>query len=87
MPQEPWHPGKDAKPDRVIQLNCGEVRTDASYKATRTWENFNNHGTKMILLSDELWSVANNAKSFENGSKSTIRNNLGLDKRSDVYLI
>ena len=29
--------GKDDKPDRVIQLNCGEVRTNASYKATRTW--------------------------------------------------
>ena len=22
MPQEPQHPGKDAKPDCVIQLNC-----------------------------------------------------------------
>ena len=87
MPQEPWHPGKDAKPDRVIQLNCGEVRTHASYKATRTWENFNNRGTKMILLSDELWSIANNSKSFANGSKSIIRNNLGLYKRSDIYLI
>ena len=21
MPQEPWHPGQGAKPDRVIQLN------------------------------------------------------------------
>ena len=44
MPQEPWHPGKGAKPDHVIQLNCGEVRTHASYKTTRTWENFNNRG-------------------------------------------
>ena len=25
MPQEPWRPGNDAKPDRIIQLNCGEV--------------------------------------------------------------
>ena len=50
----PWHPGKDAKPDRVIQLSCREVRTDASYKATRTWEDFNNRGIKMILPSDEL---------------------------------
>ena len=32
MPQEPWHPRKDAKPDHVIQLNCGEVRTHSSYK-------------------------------------------------------
>ena len=45
MPQEPWHLGKGAKPDRVIQLNCGEVRTHASYKTTRTWENFDNRGT------------------------------------------
>ena len=36
MPQEPWHSGKAAKPDRVIQPNCGEVHTDASYKITRT---------------------------------------------------
>ena len=52
--QETRHPGKDAKLDRVIQLNCGEVHTHASYKATRTWENFNSHGTKMIVLSDKL---------------------------------
>ena len=50
LPQEPWHPGKDAKPDRVIQLNRGEVRTHASYKATRTWENFNNRGTKIHVI-------------------------------------
>ena len=54
MPQEPRHPGKDSKLDRVIQLNCREVRTHASYKATRTWENFNNQGAKVILLSEEL---------------------------------
>ena len=54
MPQEPRHPGKVAKPDRVTQLNCGEVRTHGSYKTTRTWENFNNGGTKLILLSDKL---------------------------------
>ena len=52
--RHPWQPGKGAKLDRVIQLNCGEVRTHASYKTTRTWENFNNRGTKMILLSDKL---------------------------------
>ena len=86
MPQEPWHPGKGAKPDCIIQLNCREVRTHASCKTTRTWENFNHRGTKMILLSDELWSIANNSKSFANGSKSII-NNLGLYKRSDIYLI
>ena len=32
----------------------------------------------MILLSDELWSIANNSKSFANGSKLILRNNLGL---------
>ena len=32
MPQEPWHPGKVAKLDHIIQLNCGEVRTHGSYK-------------------------------------------------------
>ena len=85
MPQEPWHSGKDAKPDRVIQLNCGSAPIQV--KATRTWENFNNRGTKMILLSDELWSIANNSKSFANGSKAIIRNNLGLYKHSNIYLI
>ena len=68
MPQQPWHPGKGAKLDRVIQLNYGEVHTHASYKTTRTWENFNNQGTKMILLSDKLWLIANNSKSFASGT-------------------
>ena len=86
MPQEPWHPGKDAKLDRVIQLNFREVDTHASYKATRTWENFKNRVIKIILVSDELWSIANNSKSFASGSKSII-SNLGLYKRSDIYLI
>ena len=31
--------------------------------------------------------IANNSKSFANGSKSLIRNNLGLYKHSDIYLI
>ena len=78
MPEEHWHPGKGAKPDRVIQLSCGEVCTHVSYKTTRTWESFNNRGTKIILLLDELWFITNNCKSFANGSKSIIRNNLGL---------
>ena len=42
MPQEPGHPGESAKADRVIQLNCKEVPTHASYRTTRTWENFDN---------------------------------------------
>ena len=67
MPQKPWHSGKGIKPDRVIQLNYGEVRTHASYKTTRTWEDFNNQGAKMFLLSDELWLIANNSKSFATG--------------------
>ena len=56
MPQEPWHPGKDAKSDRIIQLNCREVHTHASYKTTRTWElqQLRNKLYKMNLLSDKL---------------------------------
>ena len=54
MAQTLWYPGKGAKRDRVIQLNCGEVRTHASYKAARTWKNFNNRGRKMIPLLDEI---------------------------------
>ena len=40
MQQEPWHPGKGAKLDRVIQFNCGEVCTHTSYKPEH--ENLNN---------------------------------------------
>ena len=87
MPQEASHPGKGAKPDRVIQLSCKEMRTHASYKTTRIWENFNNQGTKMILLSDELWPIANNSKSFANRNNSVITNNLGLYKCFDICLI
>ena len=54
MPQEPQNPGKCVKPDHAIQLNCGEMCTRASYKTTRTRENFNNQGIKMILLSGEV---------------------------------
>ena len=32
MPQEPWHPGKGAKLDHVIQLNCREAQTHVNYK-------------------------------------------------------
>ena len=42
---------------------------------------------KMIVPSDELWLIADNSKSFANGSKSVIKNNLGLSKRSNTYLI
>ena len=87
MPQEPWHPEKGAKLDCIIQLNYREVPTHASYKTTRTSENFNNQQIKMILLSDKLWLIANNSKSFANGSKSIIRNTLGLLKHSEIYLI
>ena len=80
MLQETWLPRKHAKPDRVIQQNCGEVRTHASWKITRTWENFNNRGMKMIFLSDEPQLIANNSKCFVNGIKPIIRNNLDLCK-------
>ena len=56
MPQEPWYPGKGAKPGCIIQHNCREVRHHASYKTTRTCEKFNNWGTKMTFLSDKLWN-------------------------------
>ena len=39
MPQELWNPTKDSKPNHVIQLNCGEVCTHASYKTME------DHGT------------------------------------------
>ena len=84
MPQELWHPGKGAKLDHIIQLNCGEVRNHASYKTTGTWENFNNQGRKLILLLDK---IANNSKSFVKGSKSIIKNDLRLCKGSEVYVI
>ena len=34
----------------------------------------------MSLLSDELWLINNNSKSFANESKSILRNNLGTCK-------
>ena len=84
MPQEVWYPGKGAKPDCIVQLNCREVCTHASYKTTRIWANFNNGGAKMFLLSVKLWLIANNSKSFVTG---VIRINLGLHKCSEIYLI
>ena len=80
MPQGPWLPGAGTTPDCVIQLNWGEVGTHASYKITRTWENFNNRETKIIFLSDKSWWTTNNFKSFANAGKSLTGNNLGLCK-------
>ena len=40
--------------------------THVSYKTTKTRKNFNNQETKIILLSDELWLVTNNSRSFVN---------------------
>ena len=73
--------------NRIVLSNstAWEVHTHASYK-TRTWKNFDNRGTKLILLSDELM-IANDSNSFANGSKSVMRNNLCLCKRSEIYLI
>ena len=64
----------------MIHLDCGEVRTHASWKTNKKWENFNSQGTKMSLLSDKLWLIANNSKSFPNGNISILRSNLGLCK-------
>ena len=60
------------------------MRMYASYETTRTWKNFSNKDSKMILLPEELWSIANNSKSFASGSKWII-NNLVLCKRSEIY--
>ena len=86
MPQEPWNAAKAAKPDCVTLLSCGEVRTRASCKITRTWDSFNHREAKMFLLSEELWLIANNSKSIANGSTSMIRSNLRLCKDSEIYL-
>ena len=32
MPQEPWHPGKAAKSDQVMQLNCVKVITQPEHE-------------------------------------------------------
>ena len=48
----------------------------ANVETTKTWDSFNNGGTKMSLLSDELWLIANNYKSFANRSKPIMRSNL-----------
>ena len=96
MSQEPWHPEKGAKPDRVIQLNCGEVCTHASYKTARTWKNFNNWGTKVILLRNEPWLQLTmisilyfliTSIFLQIGSKPITKNNLSLRKCSEIYLI
>ena len=86
-PQVPQHPGKGTESDRIIQLNCGEVHTHASYKTIRKWENFNNRGTKIILRLDKLWLIVTNFKGFANKSNSIIRNIVGWCKRSDIYVI
>ena len=54
-------------PNQIALSSCGEVCTHASYKTTRTWENFNNWGTKIILFPDELWLSASKSKSFVKG--------------------
>ena len=55
---------KGCKYDCTIQPNCRKVHNHGNYKTNRTWETFNNQGTKMIILSDELRLTANNSKSF-----------------------
>ena len=52
MPQEPWHPGKSAEPDHVIQFNCGEVCTHASYIKERE------HG-RNSTTEEQKWSMVN----------------------------
>ena len=78
--------------ERVLNriVLCNSIRgkwMPTQVKTTRTWENFNNREAKTILLSEKLLLIANNSKNFVNGSKSIIRNNLGLCKRSEIYFI
>ena len=80
LSQETWLPRKLAEPDRIIQLNCREVCTHASWKITRTRKNFNNREARMIFLSDELQLIANNSRCFVNRIKPIIRSNLDLFK-------
>ena len=76
--------GKGDKLNCVIQLNCREVHTHASYTTARTWENFNTRGTKNNPPFRQ--TMINNSHSFANRSKSITRNNLGLCKHSEIYL-
>ena len=43
MPQEPWHPGKGAKPDRVIQLDLGKCAPMQVIKQPE-------HGRKLLFF-------------------------------------
>ena len=44
-----------AKPDHLIQVNYWEVHTHASCGTASIWQSFKHWGTKLFLLSDELW--------------------------------
>ena len=56
LPQEFGHTGSH------YPTKLREVCTHASCKTTRTWESFNNRGTKWPL--EELWLTTNNSKNF-----------------------
>ena len=80
IPQEHGHSRKGAKSDHIIQLNCRKVHNHAGYKKTE-------HEKQLRNKNDKLWLVTNISKCFGNVSKSIIRNNLDLYKRSEIYLI
>ena len=61
IPQKPWHPGRGAKPDCIIHLNCREVCIHASHKTIRKWESFNNRGTNMVFLTQTISCRQKNA--------------------------
>ena len=86
MPQEPWHPGKGAKPDHVIQLIAGNCAPMQVIKQPEHGRTSTTDKQKLIIFSDKLWLIANNSNSLSR-SKSIIRNNLGLCKCSEIYLI
>ena len=85
IPQKCWQPGKDATPDQIIQSTV--VKCAPMQVVNQSMGQLQQQGTKMSLLSDELWLITNNSKSFANRGKSIIRNDLGLCKHSEIYLI
>ena len=43
---------------------CALMQVNQVSKTTITWESFHNQGTKVSLLSDELWLIDNSSKNF-----------------------
>ena len=58
---EPYHRNPDTlerMPNRIVLSNSTARKcAPKQYKTMRIWESFNHQGTKMSLLSDELWLI------------------------------